>query len=410
VLIDLLRGARNSAARALELLPISSRVLGPPKGFYSSFQEYVGATGDRLAKEWFVLPKETRQMNVPNTALDRWKEIFQPLVHLSPGFGLYCIENGRFHRHSGAITTKDDRLLASFSAWMGGGPRDNWLFKKVTLGSVKRVQGNILLLVLDRNYYHFLIEEIPRIRIAEWAGFPLEFFDHILMYSPMHASQRTVCDRLNIELKRIIPLESNSHVECQRLYFTTPPWRYGSAFTLMAREFLLRICNGSVIGKKRRIYVSRERCTHGKISNEDQLLPILFEAGFEKIFPETLSFDEQVALFQGAECIVGAHGAGLTNIIFSSPGSRLVEIRNSTYDQNEPYQAKSGNIFWRLSEFLGIEYHAFFAVPNGTAYRAPEAAGVESVRLPNLTVDIDSFGRLLRRVLTPDPNSTLRDP
>src|SRR6516164_7624005 len=125
----------------LQLLPISSRVSGPPKGYYSSFEEYVCATGDRLANEWLVLPKETRRMIVPSTASDRWKEIFQPLVHDSPGFGLYCIENGRFHRHSGAIITKDDRLLTSFSAWMGGGPRDNWLFRKVSLGSVKRVPG-----------------------------------------------------------------------------------------------------------------------------------------------------------------------------------------------------------------------------------------------------------------------------
>ncbi|HEY2123019.1 MAG TPA: hypothetical protein VGH07_05450, partial [Chthoniobacterales bacterium] len=76
------------------------------------------------------------------------------------------------------------------------------------------------------------------------------------------------------------------------------------------------------------------------------------------------------------------------------------EFRNPTYDQNETYQARGGNIFWRLSEFLGFDYYPFFAAPDRTGFRAPEDAIVESVRLPNLTVDVDSFGFLLGRILT----------
>jgi capsular polysaccharide biosynthesis protein len=47
--------------------------------------------------------------------------------------------------------------------------------------------------------------------------------------------------------------------------------------------------------------------------------------GFERVVPEDLSFDEQVATFQKAEWMFGAHGAGLTNVIFSPLGCRLVE-------------------------------------------------------------------------------------
>ena len=395
----LARESRDFVAGILQSLPISSRILGPPKGFYNSFEDYVCATADRHANKWPVLPEEKRRMNIPGTTPEKWKKIFQPLMHVSPGFGLYCIGNGRFHRDSWTILTNDDHLLTPFSAWMGSGPRDNWLFKKIRLGPLKRIPGKTLLLVLKRNYYHFLIEEIPRVRIAELAGFPLESFDHFLMYSPIHASQRILCDRLGIESGKIVALENSPHVECEEFYFTTGPWHYGSVYTLMAREFLLRHCNRADIGNKRRLYVSRERCSHGKISNENQLLPILFDAGFEKIIPDALSFDEQVALFQGAECIVGVHGAGLTNVIFSTPNCRLIEIRNPTYDKNESYQARGGNIFWRLSEFLGFDYYPFFAVPDGTRYGAPKDATVEHARLPNLTVDVDAFGFFLKRVL-----------
>jgi hypothetical protein len=173
----LLRQARDRLADALRSLPVSSRIVGPPKGCYSSFEEYIDATGDRIAKSWPVVPNETRRLNVPGNASKEWEKIFQPVVHESPGFGLYRIQNGRFHRDSRAIITSDDHLLTSFSAWMGNGPRDNWLFRKIKLEPVKPIGGKTLLLVLSRNYYHFLIEELPRIRIAEQAGFPLEFFD-----------------------------------------------------------------------------------------------------------------------------------------------------------------------------------------------------------------------------------------
>ena len=100
-------------------------------------------------------------------------------------------------------------------------------------------------------------------------------------------------------------------MECEELYFTTAPWHYGRQFVLMAREFLLGVSHQSDRERKRRIYISRERSGHGKISNEEDLLRGLGGVGFEKVVPETFSFDEQVALFQGAECIIGAHGAGL---------------------------------------------------------------------------------------------------
>jgi Glycosyltransferase 61 len=114
-------------------------------------------------------------------------------------------------------------------------------------------------------------------------------------------------------------------------------------------------------------------------------------AGFEKVVLELLPFDEQVALFRRAECVIGGHGAGLSNIIFSPPGCRIVEIRNMTFDQNANFQARGGNIFWRLSQFLDFDYRAFFSTPDDSAYQPPEGAIVESARLPNLKLDIKAF-------------------
>jgi len=389
------RLGRDRLARALEYLPISSRTLGPPKGFYGSFLEYRQTVHDASAEEWPVLAPESLNLRPPSSIREEYLPIFRPLRHESPGFGLYRIHNGRFHRDARTILTENDRVLSSFSAWMGCGPRDNWLFKKVRLGPLHRVSGKSLLLVGQWNYYHFLIEEIPRIWLASEAGFKINDFDHIIMFSPIHRSQQLVCERLGISTEKIVPLEKLQHIESEEFFFTTGPWHYGRTFASTARDFLLGICRGTNSSRGRRIYISREQRGHGKISNEDELFRELALIGFEKVVPEDLSFDEQVAAFQKAEWIIGAHGAGLTNVIFSPPGCRLIEIRNPTYNAKETYQARGGNIFWRLSEFLGLDYHAFFALPDDTEHWAPGGAVVESIRLPNLSVDVASFTSFL---------------
>ena len=403
------RLGRDRLVRALEYLPISSRTLGPPKGFYGSFNEYRQTVHDALAEEWPVLAPESFELRPPSSVREEYLPIFQPLHHESPGFGLYRIQNGRFHRDARTILTKDDRVLTSFSAWMGRGPRDNWLFKKVRLGPLRRFSGRALLLV-GFNYYHFLIEEIPRIWLASEAGFKINDFDHIIMFSPIHRSPQLVCERVGISKEKIIPLEKLQHIECEEFYFTTMPWHYGRTFTLTARNFLRGIYHRTNTSHGRRIYISRERCGHGKISNEDELFHELVLMGFEKVVPEDLSFDEQVATFQEAEWIIGAHGAGLTNVIFSSPGCRIIEIRNPIYSAKETYQRRGGNIFWRLSGFLGLDYHAFFALPNDTETWVPGGGVFESVRVPNLTLDVGPFMSFLSSLHELSPESKVQIP
>jgi capsular polysaccharide biosynthesis protein len=219
------------------------------------------------------------------------------------------------------------------------------------------------------------------------------------MFSPLHDSQRTLCSRVGIDPKKIVPLEKVPHVESEELFFVTPPWHYGATYLKMARAFNLGLSSPSSIAPMKRIYISRERCTHGKITNEDQLMAELTRLDFEKVSPEMLNFDDQVALFGQAEVIIGAHGAGLTDLIFSKPGCKVLEIRNPTFDASETYQARGGNIFWRFSQFLNFDYCPFFARADQTFHRAPEGQVVEPVRLPNLTVDVNRLTQLLRPIL-----------
>ena len=72
--------------------------------------------------------------------------------------------------------------------------------------------------------------------------------------------------------------------------------------------------------KSRRIFISRPNNTRFRarvIENEVELTEALALHGFETIHLEDLPFVEQIALFYDAEIVIGAHGAGLSNMIFS---------------------------------------------------------------------------------------------
>ena len=61
--------------------------------------------------------------------------------------------------------------------------------------------------------------------------------------------------------------------------------------------------------------------------NPEEVWGFLKDKGFKKLKLTEINFNEQVNLFNNANIIIGAHGAGLTNIIFSNPGTKIIKIQ-----------------------------------------------------------------------------------
>ena len=51
-----------------------------------------------------------------------------------------------------------------------------------------------------------------------------------------------------------------------------------------------------------------------------------YKENFANIILENYSMEEQITIFQNAKLIVGQHGAGLFNLVFSKAGTQLIEI------------------------------------------------------------------------------------
>jgi capsular polysaccharide biosynthesis protein len=111
-------------------------------------------------------------------------------------------------------------------------------------------------------------------------------------------------------------------------------------------------------GEGPRIYVSRRKDTRA-MENEAEIESAMRGAGVEVIYAQDLSFAEQRAMYAAAETVVGPHGSGLANIIWSTRGTRIVELFPAE-------GALPGDCYARLSVALGLTYAGLEAAPSKT--------------------------------------------
>jgi hypothetical protein len=93
-------------------------------------------------------------------------------------------------------------------------------------------------------------------------------------------------------------------------------------------SLLAKICSRvpGDISDVRRLYISRGDAQHRRVTNEPDLMSCLEPLGFKSVQLAKLPVDDQLALFRGAEIVVGPHGQGLTNIIVGKHIGRVIEL------------------------------------------------------------------------------------
>lgn len=107
---------------------------------------------------------------------------------------------------------------------------------------------------------------------------------------------------------------------------TSDDWiRMSSAFDWVRDRALSGVRSVAPDEYASRILISREDAATRRMTNRETVAETLANEGFEKYVPGKMSYQEQVRLFSQADFIVGAHGAGLANAIYSSE-SKVIEL------------------------------------------------------------------------------------
>lgn len=74
----------------------------------------------------------------------------------------------------------------------------------------------------------------------------------------------------------------------------------------------------------KRFFCSRKN--HDRISNQSQVKEMFRANGFDIVFPEDISLQEQMAIFKSDNLVVSSSGSIVHNILFGRPNTRFVEI------------------------------------------------------------------------------------
>lgn len=192
-------------------------------------------------------------------------------------------------------------------------------------------------------YYHWLSEQLPRVILAEAAG-----FDGMYVIPKGGAFIRQSLRLLGIDPTRLVVHDGTCWV-VDELYlpklFTGAylPFHIG-LFSLMRQRLIQSVSPNK---PWRRLYIKRES-TSRSIVNEDELQILLSDYDVKTVIMENHCFEEQVCMAAESELLIGPLGSGMTNCIFMSCFKSIIELFPPTY--TIAYQIPFANI-------LGLRYH-----------------------------------------------------
>lgn len=198
------------------------------------------------------------------------------------------------------------------------------------------------------NYFHWLIEYLPKFLEIEahggLDGVPLLIgdrmpFQHYEALFSMSNGDHPVVYLDNSMVASVETLYIPSFSTYVPDDFDSPLWKAGVVSKkhidfLRARVLGALEASPQLPGKGKRIFVSRARNAGRSMTNEVAILAACKKAGFTVVYPELMSFLEQVACFHEAEVIMGPTGAAFANVVFCQPGTAIYGL---TSERNEAF-------------------------------------------------------------------------
>ncbi|HEU5079721.1 MAG TPA: glycosyltransferase family 61 protein [Opitutaceae bacterium] len=290
----------------------------------------------------------------------------------------------------GAVFTSEGEFVPTFARdpW---GPRLHQVWTRARLPQPKRINGRALYLVTPEaadNYHHWMIDLLPRIGMVTRAGFPIEAFDHIILNQANRAYQWETLTRLGVKKEQMIQVSPSVRLQPDELVV---PSLKGTNEQMPAEHvrFLRDTFLGTRGGRRgegrRKLFLSRKDAPSRKLANEDEVFALLQPMGFESVSLTGRSVCEQARLFSEAEIIVGPSGAAFANLVFASPGTRVVEFASPTW---------LTVYHWMISARRGLP-HTIILGPGGPPPRELNITG----RAGDLVADISKLKRVLETLV-----------
>jgi hypothetical protein len=241
--------------------------------------------------------------------------------------------NGRFINWDEAQRPSLDFVAGNYDHVVGTSANLNYCYVSCPEVSESIENGILLGSRVDYNWFHFLIETLPRLYLVDGLVEPAV---PIIVSKRIPETARQVLGA--ITSRKVIEVDSASSVRISNaivpgpvVYHPDSQFLWGDAslsnFNLDARTQLRRDVLNSVepTAEARNLYwprVSKYRL----IANAKKVWRLLQRKNFERENPGELSFKEQVRSIHSASTLVATGGALMSNFIFAQPGARIIVL------------------------------------------------------------------------------------
>ena len=179
----------------------------------------------------------------------------------------------------------------------------------------------------DTGFFHWMMDSLPKVILAEACGFTGNYLIPASSTAPWAEESLAL---VGISSSRLIPHASLDTRVCRLFiptYFSGYNAHHNKPFIKLYRDTVRRTISIEPRRSNERILIARKSETKvRRILNHDEVRHIAEEFGFQTVYFEDLSFQDQLQKALSAEAIIGAHGSGLCHSLFMDEGSALIEL------------------------------------------------------------------------------------
>ena len=299
-----------------------------------------------------------------------------------PGYAALELPHAVVLGPKGHVGTSPRRVVGELSF---GGRRigDRRILRESALaasGDVVELDGLTVTLAQDSfaNYCHWLIQGFSRLELlARTTGF--DGVDRILVSPRPPAFVREALASFGIDGIPIVEAADAPRVyRCERVIAAGLPRSPGDAPRSVLDDVRARYGAPPSADSPRRVYLGRGQTQRRRVVNEDEVLDLLRARGFEAVTMDGRTVREQARILAAAECIVGAHGAALTNLVFAPPATTVVELVSKNF---------APATFAELSATMGFRYVAIEGREPGLPQWLPRRRLIDA----DIVVDLDAL-------------------
>ena len=349
-----------TCCRFLAYLPIVRALINPPAG--SIHLQSASATPDPSANagtglfstdhiceaETIVIPAS------PSSSGDSSNDHLGLVHYRTNSRFVTTVQDGFYRNASGfhevVILDSDNRIIHDLSPDVNP-PKYHRIYQDFSLASSTQKIDRAVCLTTPgarNNYYHWLIELIPKFFLLQAANIACGSTYKYLINGSRQSYEKQSLAYFGVSTADIIQTFPGMRLNVQTLIVPNHSDDY-EAVPRWAVDFLHQAIQPSTQQLKalqsqssKKLFIYRPQSARRHIANFTEVKDCLEREGYLAVNPGSLTFEQQVSLFRSADSIIAEHGAALANLVFCHHCTSILELFSP---------------FWATDSYRVISYH-----------------------------------------------------